>query len=65
MVVVLFLGMGVPVLRTLHVQVLLDALQDRNPEVVHRLRVPPSRGCALGLPVSPSDGLGELDPLAG
>ena len=61
----LFIGMGVPVLRTILLQVLLDALQDRTPEVVHRLRVPPSRGGALGLPVSPADGLGELDPLAG
>jgi len=55
---VIFLGMGVPVLRTLLVQVFLDALQDRDPEVVHLPRVPPSRGGALGLPVCPADGVG-------
>ena len=60
----LFLGMGVPVLRTLPVEVLLDALQNRNPEGVHLLRVPPSRGGALGLLISPTNGLGELDVLA-
>jgi len=61
----LFHWMGVSVLRTLLIQVLLDALQDRDPDVVHRLRVAPCRGGALGFPVSPADGLGELDPLVG
>jgi len=61
----LFLGMEVPVLRTLLVKVLLDTVQDRDPEIVQRLRVPPSGGGALGLPVCPADGLGEQDPLEG
>jgi len=56
----LFVGMGVPVLKILLVQVLLDAPQDRDQEVMHRVRVSPSAGGALGLPVCPADGLGDL-----
>jgi len=60
----LFLGIGVSVRRTNLVQVLLDAVQDRKREAVHRLRVPSSRGGAFGLPVFPADGLGKLDTFA-
>ena len=61
----LFLMMGVLFLRTILVQSLLDALQDRDPVVLRRRWVPPSRGGAFGLAVLPADGLGELDALAG
>jgi len=61
----LFLGIRGPGLRTLLFQALLDALLDLDPEGVHRLLVPPSRGGGLDLSICPADCLGELDALAG